>query len=382
MKSGREKADGGGSIPRIRLDDTTLRDGEQTAFVVFSRQEKLTIAHMLDETGVDQIEAGIPAMGGEEQQLVREIAHAGLNASILGWNRARIEDIKQSLACGVDAVAISLATSDIHLETKLRKSRSWALETIRRCTAYAHDHDMYVSVGAEDASRTDIEFLITYALAAKSEGASRIRFCDTLGVMEPFGMYDRIRILCAETGMEVEVHAHNDFGMATANTLAAVRAGASWVNTTVGGLGERAGNAPLEELVMALRHVEGRFMPQKTENFTALVGYVMAAATRKVDPAKPIVGPNVFAHESGIHTDGIIKNLSNYESFPPSEVGQERRLVVGKHSGSNLVKLKLDAMGYPTSHQQARDLLPGVRRHAIKLKRALCDEELLALAQA
>jgi len=180
---------------KIRIDDTTLRDGEQTAGVVFANQEKVRIAKLLDEVGADQIEAGIPAMGGDEREVIEEIAHLGLNASVLGWSRANIGDIKTTIECGVDAIAISLATSDIHIETKLQKDRPWVLKTIRESVAYAKElnPDIYISVNAEDASRTELGFLVEYAQAAKAEGADRLRFCDTIGLMEPFRMYKVIR---------------------------------------------------------------------------------------------------------------------------------------------------------------------------------------------
>lgn len=364
----------------IFFDDTTLRDGEQTAHVVFSSEEKLRIARTLDEIGVDQIEAGIPAMGGDERDLIEEIAHMGLQASVMGWNRANIKDIDASLECGVDAVAISLATSDIHIETKLRKSRAWVLDTVRKCTAYAKEAGVYVSVNAEDASRTAIDFLIEYALAAKSEGADRIRFCDTIGIMEPLRMYGAIRRLREETGMEIEMHTHNDFGMAVANAIAGFHGGANWVNTTIGGLGERAGNAAYEELVMALRHLEGQDMSKhETMRFTEFVTYVTEAASRTVSPSKPIVGSNIFAHESGIHADGIIKNPRTYELFDPREVGGERTIVMGKHSGSRTIEMKFEGFGDPITESEARALLPFVRQRAIELKRAISDAELIAL---
>lgn len=331
---------------------------------------------MLDEIGVDQIEAGIPAMGGIERELVEEIAHMGLRASICGWSRAVPVDIRQTLDCGVDAIAISLPTSDIHLQAKLGKSRAWVLETIKRCVALAKETGVYVSVGAEDASRTDLSFLCEYAKAAASEGANRLRFCDTVGIMDPFRMYSAIRALRSQTDLELEVHTHNDFGMAVANTLAGLHAGAAWANTTIGGLGERAGNAPLEELVMALRHIEGMTMSQDTRRFTEIVEYVMAASSREVSSAKPIVGRGVFAHEAGIHADGVIKNPATYEVFAPGEVGATRSIVVGKHSGRHTLKLKFDGFGSPITDEEAGRLLPFVRNRAIKLKRSLSDEEL------
>ena len=255
-----------GSMP-VRLDDTTLRDGEQTAGVVFSNEEKVNIARMLDEIGVHQIEAGIPVMGGDEAEVITEIAHLGLRASVLGWNRANVADIKTSIDCGVDAVAISLATSDIHIATKLQKDRPWVIKSIREATAYAKSEGVYVSVNAEDASRTEFGFLIEYAKAAQAEGADRIRFCDTIGTMEPLRMYRVVKELIEETGLEVEMHTHNDFGMAVANAIAGIHAGATWVNVTIGGLGERAGNAALEEVVMALKYLEELDLDFDTRRF-------------------------------------------------------------------------------------------------------------------
>ena len=364
---------------RILLDDTTLRDGEQTAGVVFSNHEKIRIAKLLDEVGVDQIEAGIPTMGGDERLVIEQIAHLGLKASVLGWNPAQTAAIQTSIDCGVDAIAISLATSDIHIETKLQKSRTWVVETIRECVAYAKatKPDLYVSVNAEDASRTELGFLIEYAMAAKAEGADRLRFCDTIGVMEPFRMYKFIKELREHTGLDIEMHTHNDFGMAVANAMAGLHAGATWVNVTVGGLGERAGKAALEEVVMALKYIEDIELPVDTKRFRELGEYVAQAAGRTIPVWKSIIGTNMFAHESGIHADGVIKNPRTYEVFPPDEVGLVRQIVVGKHSGSKAIQLKFHEYGIDMSGPEAAELLPRVRSAAIELKRSLFDKELL-----
>lgn len=363
----------------IKLDDTTLRDGEQTAGVVFSNEEKVNIARMLDEVGVHQIEAGIPVMGGDERDVIEEIAHMGLRASVLGWNRASIPDIKTSIDCGVDAVAISLATSDIHIKTKLMKDRAWVLKSIREAVAYAKSEGVYVSVNAEDASRTELGFLLEYAEAAKAEGADRLRFCDTIGVMEPFRIYSIVKHIIEETGLEVEMHTHNDFGMAVSNAIAGIHAGANWVNVTVGGLGERAGNAALEEVVMALKYLEQKDLKMDTYRFREIVDYVMTAAGRTIPAWKPIVGTNMFAHESGIHADGVIKNPKTYEVFNPAEVGLERQIVVGKHSGSRTIEMKLAEYGIQISREDAAALLPAVRSKAILLNRSLFDKELVEL---
>ncbi|MDP4126687.1 MAG: homoaconitate hydratase, partial [Bacillota bacterium] len=227
----------------LTIVDTTLRDGEQTAGVVFANQEKLRIARLLDEVGVQQIEAGVPVMGGDEKKAISDIVKLGLKASIMGWNRAVVSDIETSLACGVDAVAISISTSDIHIEHKLMTTREDVLERMIKATTFAKSQGLYISVNAEDASRTDMDFLVQFAREAKKAGANRLRYCDTVGILDPFTTYDRIKTLIEKTGLDIEMHTHDDFGMATANALAGVKAGATHVGVTVNGLGERAGNA-------------------------------------------------------------------------------------------------------------------------------------------
>ena len=325
---------------------------------------------------VAQIGVGL---GDRLAYVIEEIAHLGLRASVLGWNRANTTDIQTSLDCGVDAIAISLATSDIHIQTKLMKDRDWVIKTIQESVAYAKAKkpDLYVSVNAEDASRTEIGFLIEYAKAAKAEGADRIRFCDTIGLMEPFRTYEVIKHLREESGLEVEMHTHNDFGMAVANAIAGIHAGATWVNVTVGGLGERAGNAALEEVAMALKYIEGLDLEMDTTRFREIAEYVMKAAGRQIPVWKSVIGTNMFAHESGIHADGVIKNPKTYEVFAPGEVGLERQIVIGKHSGSRSLELKFSEYGIEVSREEAAELLPRVRQMAIELKRVLFDKELI-----
>lgn len=361
----------------IKIVDTTLRDGEQTAGVVFSNHEKIRIAKMLDDIGVDQIEAGIPVMGGHEKEAIKEICQLGLRASIMGWNRAVIKDIEASLECGVDAVAISISTSDIHIEHKLRSTRQKVLESMVRATEFAKQHGVYISVNAEDASRSDPEFLLEFAQAAKEAGADRLRFCDTVGILDPFTTYERVKNLIEKVGIDIEMHTHNDFGMATANALAGVRAGATWVGVTVIGLGERAGNAALEEVVMALKYLQGIDLNFKTAKFRELAEYVSLASKRELPAWKPIVGSNMFAHESGIHADGALKNPRTYEVFCPEEVGLERQIVIGKHSGTNAIKAKFEEYGIGLTEEEANDILARVRKAAVELKRPLFDKELV-----
>ena len=375
---------GTGSFPdrtpaQIYIVDTTLRDGEQTAGVVFANQEKVRIAKMLDEIGVHQIEAGIPAMGGDEMEAIKEIVQAGLRASIMGWNRPVISDIEASLSCGVDAVAISISTSDIHIKYKLRTSREQVLEQMVKAVEYAKSRGVYVSANAEDASRSDMDFLIQFARAAKEAGADRLRFCDTVGILDPFLTYERVRAILDEVDIDVEMHTHNDVGMATANALAGVRAGAKYVGVTVIGLGERAGNAALEEVVMALKYIMGVDLGFNTRMFREIAEYVSRASGRELPAWKAIVGANMFVHESGIHADGALKNPKTYEAFHPEEVGLERQIVIGKHSGTAALRSKFAEYGIYLSEFQAQELLPKVRALCVQLKRPLFDKEIVYL---
>lgn len=364
---------------RVRIDDTTLRDGEQTAGVVFSNREKIQIARYLDEIGVHQIEAGIPTMGGDEKKAIKEIVDLGLKASILAWNRAVVEDIKHSLDCGVDAIAISIAVSDIHIQHKLKKDRQWVLDSVKRSLDFAKSKGLYVSVNAEDASRADFDYLLEFARTAKEYGGDRLRYCDTIGLMEPFKIYDEVKAIIDEVGIEVEMHTHNDFGMAVANALAGVKAGATWINTTVIGLGERAGNAALEEVIMALKYTMGIDLDCNTKILREVAEYVARASARSVPVWKAIVGYNVFAHESGIHADGVLKDPRTYEAFTPEEVGLERQILIGKHSGTHSLIVKFREYGIELSPEEAQGLLPEVRRLSVELKRALFDKELMTL---
>lgn len=365
----------------IIIDDTTLRDGEQTAGVVFNLDEKKRIAKMLDEVGVGELECGIPAMGREEQASVRALVDLGLNARLITWNRAVIADIQASIDSGVRAVDISVSVSDIHIEHKLRKNRDWVKEQLKVALGFAKDHDLYVSVGGEDASRADLDFLVELMESARSLGADRFRFCDTLGILDPFTTHDKIRYLADHVDLDLEVHTHNDLGMATANAIAGVRAGARFVNTTVNGLGERAGNAALEEVVMAMKHACGIALQIDTSRFVELSKLVGKASCRPVPEWKAVVGEKVFSHESGLHADGVLKFPGNYEGYDPAEVGLIRHMVIGKHSGRHAIQDRLEHLGIKLGGLEADRLLDLVRHAAQSSKRLLTDHELVGLCR-
>lgn len=365
----------------IKFCDTTLRDGEQTAGVVFTTEEKKWIIKLLAESGVEQAEIGVPAMGTCEQEVIRSIVEMDLPIQLITWNRALKGDIDASRKTGINWVHLSIPTSDIQMQHKLKLNRVEILFMIREAVDYAKKFDLEVSVGFEDASRASLSYVIDLINILHMDGVRRFRYADTLSVLTPAKTEFNIKKILEECpeDIQLEIHCHNDFGLSTANTLAALSAGANWASTTILGLGERAGNASLEEVVMAWRHLYKGEVNIDSTYLHPLANMVSQASGREIPVSKPIVGSNVFTHESGIHIDGLLKNHSTYQTFDPIEVGQTHRFVIGKHSGINTIAYFLQKEGINLDRNQGIEILKQVRKMSNNKKRPLEVQELKGL---
>ncbi|VVM04538.1 homocitrate synthase NifV [Methylacidimicrobium cyclopophantes] len=362
------------------LVDTTLRDGEQAPGVAFSREEKLRLVRALVSAGIPEIEAGIPVMGTAEQETLWAIAAlAGSRCRLLSWGRMHPEDLEAIRSLPIRFANLSIPVSDQQIEKKLQKGRSWVLETVRRFVREALDLGLEVAVGGEDSSRAELDFVLRVAETAQAAGASRYRFADTLGILDPFTTFRSIRKLRRTVDIDIEIHAHDDLGMATANSLAAYRAGATHISVTVNGLGERAGNAPLEEVVAALRYNSRTDCGVRGDSLFALSRLVAEISGRPIPEAKSIVGGSVFTHESGIHVDGLLKDPWNYQAFDPKELGRTHELVLGKHSGPRAIQWGYRRLGVDLSLSEAEAMRKPIAAFVTQRKRSPSPSELLGL---
>jgi homocitrate synthase NifV len=328
-----------------RIVDLTLRDGEQAAGVCFPRARRLELASALAEAGIREIEAGIPAAGQESEADFALLAHELPQLRLIAWNRTRRSDIEASARANARTAHLCLPASDRMLRLKLGWDRERALDELSGALELCGRLGLEAIVGAEDASRSDPDFLMNVFKTAVAGGAVRLRYADTLGIQEPFAVHEIMHCLVRSLGVPVEYHGHNDLGLASANALAALRAGAM-ASVTVGGLGERAGNASLEQVACASALQDGDDLGVALGRLMALNELVAELSARPIPRDKPLVGELVFAHESGIHVDGLLKEPGLYEFVSPALVGRSRFFVPGAHSGSKALKHCARSLGY------------------------------------
>jgi methanogen homocitrate synthase len=352
----------------ITVYDTTLRDGEQTPGVCLRTPEKLRIAKKLDELGIHQIEAGFPVVSNEEKRSIKAIVKEDLNADILVLSRTKKEDIDTAIDCDVDGIITFMGTSQIHLDHKMKMSQEEILNVCMKSIEHAKDHGLFVAFSAEDATRTDLNFLKKIYKRAEDYGVDRVHIADTVGAISPQGMNYLVTELRSTLNTDIALHCHNDFGMALSNSISGLLAGANAISTTVNGIGERAGNASLEEVVMALKIIYDVDLGFNIKLFYELSKLVEELTSLRISETKPIVGKNVFRHESGIHVDAVLEEPLTYEPFLPELIGHQRRIVLGKHSGCRAVKAKLDACGIEVTRDELCQIVEKVKNQREKGK--------------
>ncbi|MDE1861778.1 MAG: 2-isopropylmalate synthase [Thaumarchaeota archaeon] len=366
---------------KVRIFDTTLRDGEQTPGVALTPEQKLAIAHKLDELGVDAIEAGFPIISEGERKAVREIANANLRAEVCGLARTERKDIDAAVGAGLGYIHTFIATSDIHLKYKLNLTREQAVAKAVEAVEYAKSRGLQVEFSAEDATRTEREFLKSVFKAVTEAGADRIDIPDTVGYSTPQYIAAITKDAIEATHLPVSVHCHNDFGLAVANAISGIQAGAQCAHVTINGIGERAGNASLEEFVMALQCLQFENKYETNINSRLLYDtsrFVSKIVGVQVQPNKAIVGENAFGHESGIHTHGVLSNPLTYEPISPEIVGRTRWFQVGKHAGAHGVSAMLEEYGIQPSKEQTHEILERVKNLGDQGKH-VTDVELLSI---
>ncbi len=370
----------------ICICDTTCRDGEQMPGISFRLEEKLETARKLEAMGVEQLET-FATYNDSDRKCAKTLKDALGEISIMGWNRMVVADIEDSISNGVDAVSISTDTSDMALEQKLKMTKEKQLGKLAECVGHAKDHGVYVCFNAGDATRTSVDYLVEFARVGKAAGGDRFRICDTIGVLTPSSSKKIITEVMSAVDIDLEFHAHNDYGLAVANALAACEAASEfegrrlWVSTTVNGLGERAGNVSLEVFVMNL-HSHYGIGKYGTEHILPLCKHIEKASGLLIPLNHPIVGENMFTHKSGIHVDGILKNPRLYEAFDPGKLGMTRRFALGKHSGRASIKHKLDQLGLKATPDAMEAMRLEVNRIGEEKKGDLTDEDFHAIYRA
>ena len=366
----------------IEIFDTTLRDGEQTPGISFTTEQKRTIARQLDKLGVDIIEAGTPITSKEEKEVVQLICDEGLSAKICGLARILTQDIDACVDCGVDMIHIFVPSSEIQREHTTKMSEEQVKEQAYKMTKYVKERGFMCMFSAMDATRTRLEFLIDLYKTAEEGGADILNVPDTVGISEPFAMYELVGEIYRAVKVPISIHCHNDFGLAVANSLAAVKAGASEVQVSVNGIGERAGNADLVETVMSLNAIYGLKTNIKTERLFEMAKLIERITGIPIPVTKPVVGENAFSHESGIHTHGVMVRSDTFEPgiMTPEMVGHRRRIVLGKHTGKHSIEKKLSEIGMSPSKEELEEILERIKELGASGKR-VTDDDLFSIAE-
>jgi homocitrate synthase NifV len=364
----------------IKIIDTTLRDGEQAPGVCFPPEIKVELLKMLFDAGIRDFEIGTPAIGPEERKGIRQMLALGLDANLSVWCRATIDDLTEAAKLGARQVNLSLPVSDIQLKA-IEKDRNWMFKQLKTCLAFASRHFDFITIGAQDASRTSACQLRDYiGFSLNSPVVKRIRLADTVGIMNPFKVQDLVGKMVEEfPKTEIEFHAHNDMGMATANSLAAIVAGAQAVSVTVNGLGERCGNAPLEEVAMALEYTWSTATGIHLPKLQSVCSLVANFSGRRIHPSKPFSGEMCFSHESGIHTRSLLSDPLAYQPFNPEDIGREMQFVYGKHSGSASIKHLLQKRGLPAHEHIISTILDEVKTLSRYAHLGLSEDDVAAI---
>ncbi len=364
----------------LEILDTTLREGEQTPYVNFTVDEKIEIAKLLDQVGVEMIEAGDPSVSPNVAKAIQRIARLGLKAEIVAHSIAARSGIDKAKACGADRVAIFYATSKIHLDSKLHKTQDQALDIIREHIAYARELGLKVRYTPEDATRTEFEFLVSVCNMAIEAGADRISFADTLGIMQPHSMAERVSALRERLlPCQIDLHCHDDYGLALANGMAGIRGGANCIHTTVNGMGERTGIPDLAETIVAFHNLEG-VQKYNLAPLMELASYLERVSGFFLAPNKPITGQNAFSHKSGVHTNGILKDPRTYEPFDPALLGRERKIVIDKYTGKSAVASRLDEYGIEVTPAELEVIVSRIKSMGDDRKQ-LFDSDILQIAE-
>jgi len=369
------------NLDYIRIFDTTLRDGEQTPGASLTFDDKLEIARQLSLLGVDSIEAGFPASSEGEKKVMKEIAKADLDTEICGLARANRNDIDAAIECDVDAVHVFIPTSPVQMKYAVNLTPEQVVTATVDSIEHVKKHGLTCEFSPMDATRSDLAFLKKVCQAAENAGMDRLNVPDTVGIMIPRSMAKLVEDLKTVVTVPISVHCHDDFGMAVANSLAAVEAGAAQIHATINGLGERAGNASLEEVVMAL-HMIYKLKTRVNSRLLYSTSRLVATLTGiSVQANKAIVGENAFAHESGIHTRGVTVKPLTFEPIKPEMVGRIRKLVAGKLAGTRGIKAELEEIEIHPTEEQLKEIVQRVKELGDKGK-MVTDADLLALTSA